>query len=122
MAEQIVFIPNAGACMTTKNVTSGVAPVRWMDREPSRDGKVDNGWRIFSAADTSEYLEDTANWQVVDFNTVCNIEPALIGIWDLPIGSQLELRVADGRRSIVDSRTGRVIPEEALFVPSRPPR
>lgn len=27
MADQIVFIPHAGACMTTKNVLSGVAPV-----------------------------------------------------------------------------------------------
>lgn len=27
MADQIVFIPHAGACMTTKNVLSGVASV-----------------------------------------------------------------------------------------------
>ncbi|MFC7619974.1 DUF2185 domain-containing protein [Microlunatus sp. GCM10028923] len=110
------FIPGAGACLTSTNVLSGAGRVRWMVREESR-ASADNGWRIFSDVDTSEYLADAANLKIVDYNQVCEIEPALIGIWDLPVGSDLQL-VDEGQGiKIVDTDTGRELPTEALFVP-----
>lgn len=116
MAEYPEFIPKAGACLVSENVLSGAGRVRWMVRGESQ-APVDNGWRIFSHIDTSEYLADAGNLRVTDFNQVCAIEPALIGIWDLPVGSDLQI-VDDGERiQIVETATGRVIPEEELFVP-----
>lgn len=112
----IEFIPKAGACLTTKNVVERRGRVRWMVRGESRN-PVDNGWRIFSHIDTSEYLADNANWLVADFNDLCAIEPALIGIWDLAVGSDLQI-VDEGQGiRIVDTRSGREIPRENLYVP-----
>ena len=110
------FIPKAGACILSKNVIEGKGRVRWMVREKSVIPQ-DNGWRIFSHIDDSAYLANRDNLQVVDFNQACLFEPALIGIWDLPVGSDLQI-VDDGRTvEVVETRTGRVIPREELYVP-----
>lgn len=113
------FIPHAGACLASTNVMSRRGRVRWMLRvESKRD--VDNGWRIFSDVDTEDYLADADNLQVVDYNAVCFIEPALIFIWDLPVGSDLQI-VDDGQgKQIVETATGREIPREALYTPPDP--
>lgn len=117
----VEFIPNSGACLASGNVLSGRGRIRWMVRETSK-APADNGWRVFSHIDTGEYLADPNNLQVVAFNQLCALEPALIGIYDLPVGSDLQV-VDDGSRiSIVETRTGREIPEEELYVPGNPTR
>jgi len=110
------FIPGAGACLATRNVIEKKGLVRWMVREPSK-APADNGWQIMSHIDTSEYLNDPSNWQIVDFNDLCTIEPALIGIWDLPVGSDLQIVRDERGIRIVDTPTGREIPVENLYVP-----
>lgn len=109
------FIPKAGASLTTKNVLSGAGRVKWMVREESK-AAADNGWRIFSSIDTTEYLADSSNMQIVDFNRLCEIEPALIGIWDFPVGADLQI-VDEDRIMIVDNASGREIPPENFYVP-----
>ena len=116
MSEWIEFIPKAGACLATLNVLEGRGKVRWMVRRPSQ-APADNGWQIMSHIDESDYLNDTSNWRIVDFNELCAIEPALIGIWDLPVGSDLQLVRDETGLHIVDTPTGREIPREELFVP-----
>jgi hypothetical protein len=116
MASYPEFIPRSGACLVSKNVLSGVGQVRWMVREPSQV-PADNGWRIFSHVDSSEYLADADNLQIVSFNQACAIEPALIGIYDFAVGSDLELVRNDGRISIIDAATGHPIPVENFYVP-----
>ncbi len=111
------FIPKAGACLLSKNVIDGRGRVRWMVRETSK-ARQDNGWRIFSHIDDAAYLSDPSNLQVVDFNQACLFEPALIGIWNFPVGSDLQI-VDDGHGiQIVDTPTGRVIPCDELYVPA----
>ena len=112
----IEFIPKAGACLASKNVLSGAGRIKWMVREESRV-PADNGWRIFSDIDTTDYLHDASNLIITDFNSVCELEPALIGIWDLPVGSDLQV-VDEGQGiEIVDTATGRPVPTEQLYVP-----
>lgn len=110
------FIPKAGACLASKNVMNNAGLVRWMLRVESKVS-VDNGWRIFSDIDSEDYLSDPSNLQVVDFNAVCAIEPALIGIYDFPVGSDLQIVDNGGGIEIVDTATGREIPRENLYVP-----
>lgn len=110
------FIPKAGASLSTKNVLSGAGRIKWLVREESR-AAADNGWRVFSDIDTDEYLADSANFQVVDFNRLCAIEPLLIGVWDFPVGSDLQI-VDDGDgMKIVETETGREISPESFYVP-----
>mgnify|MGYP002755882882 FL=1 len=110
------FIPNAGACLATLNVINRTGVVRWMVRVPSQM-PADNGWQIMSHLDTTEYLSDPANWRIVDFNDLCAIEPALIGIWDMPVGSDLQIVRDELSIRIFDTPTGREIPVEAWYVP-----
>ena len=110
------FITGAGACLATTNVMSGLGRVRWMVREASQHA-ADNGWRIMSHIDTSDYLASESCWQVVDFNAVCALEPALIGIWDLPVGADLQLVDDELGIRVVDTRSGRELTEDQLFVP-----
>lgn len=112
----IEFIQGAGACLVSKNVLSGAGRIKWMVREESR-AAADNGWRIFSHIDTTEYLHDANNLVITDFNSVCELEPALIGIWDLPVGSDLQIVDEGDGIQIVDTATGRPIPTDQLYVP-----
>ncbi|MCL2850564.1 MAG: DUF2185 domain-containing protein [Micrococcales bacterium] len=117
----VEIIPKSGACIASNNVVERRGRIRWMVREHGH-GPADNGWRVFSAIDTSEYLSRAENMQVVAFNQLCALEPALIGIYDLPVGSDLQV-VDDGQRiRIVETQTGRELAEDELYVPGNPPR
>ncbi|MFB7958031.1 DUF2185 domain-containing protein [Streptomyces sp. NPDC056045] len=110
------FIPGAGASLVTRSVLAGESRVRWVHRKPSRQ-PADNGWRVLGDTDTSAYLSDTKNWVIADFNELCAIEPALIGIYDFPIGSDLQIvREGQGIR-IVDITSGHEVPRTAFYVP-----
>ncbi|MGN8025874.1 immunity protein Imm33 domain-containing protein [Microbacterium sp. 22242] len=87
------------------NVLNGIAPLRWLVREPGISA-VDNGWRFFSAIDDERYLSDATNLTVVSFNTVANIEPAIIPILRLPVGSDLELVRGEDGLQFRDNLTG----------------
>jgi hypothetical protein len=116
MSESPEFIPGAGACLVTTNVYERRGRVRWMVREDSA-APADNGWRIMSDIDTEAYLADSSCWRITDYNEACAIEPALIGIWDMPVGSDLQL-VDDGQGiQIFDTLSGREIPPESFYVP-----
>ena len=115
-SEYIEFIPNAGACLATRNVLEGRGRVRWMVRRPSK-APADNGWQVMSHIDSTEYLNNPENWAIVDYNDLCAIEPALIGIWDLKVGSDLQLVVDELGTRVVDTATGAQIPTENLYVP-----
>jgi len=110
------LIPKAGACLTSENVLSGAGRMRWMVREESR-AAADNGWRIFSHVDTSDYLADKANLRIADYNRLCEIEPALIGIYDLPVGSDLQLVDDEDGIRVVDTATGDTIPVRRFYLP-----
>lgn len=116
MVQHIEFIPKAGACLASTNVVERRGLVRWMVRVPSSGG-ADNGWQISSHIDTAEYLRDKSNWQIVSFNDLCNIEPALIGIYDFPVGSDLQIVRDERGINIYDTPTGRQIPAEEFYVP-----
>lgn len=116
MPDYPTFIPDAGACLVTHNVLRGVGRVKWMLRVESRN-EVDNGWRIFSHVDDDAYLADPDNFQVTDFNAVCAIQPALIGIYDFPVGSDLQIVDEGDGITIVDTASGREVPPENFYVP-----
>ncbi|WP_208004402.1 hypothetical protein [Labedella populi] len=52
-----------------------------------------------------------------ELHELCAIEPALIGIGDLPVGSDLQLVHDELGIRVVDTATGREVPRESLYVP-----
>ena len=96
---------NAGGTVITKSIYEGQSSLKWIYRESPSD-KNDNGWRAIGDTDTQEYMDDPQNSIVVDFNTLVEIEPAVLKIYELPVGTDLEL-VYDGKeRYFVDTNTG----------------
>lgn len=104
-----VYIPDAGGCVVSKRIMERTAQLKWMVREDPVEAE-DNGWRFLSADDDDAYLEDPDNLMVVDFNEVADIEPAVLPVLNLPVGSSLELVVEAGMRSVIDTAT-----EEKLY-------
>ncbi|EQI30809.1 hypothetical protein QOO_0393 [Clostridioides difficile Y165] len=43
---------------------------------------------------------------VVDFNTLANIEPAVLSVYDMPVGTDLEFCFDDTGRYFIDTNTG----------------
>lgn len=48
---------------------------------------------------------------IVDFNTLANIEPAVVDVFYMPMGSDLEFRSDKTGTYFVDTRTGKEIRE-----------
>lgn len=102
------YIRDAGACIVSSHVLDGSGRLKWMVREKPAD-PADTGWRFFADIDDEAFVNDPANLEVRNFNDVADIEPAVIAIYELPTGADLQLVVADGRRSIIDNQTGKPI-------------
>lgn len=98
------FIKDAGGSVVSNNLMSGAAPLRWAFREESVN-PVDNGWRFLSEIDDDSYINDPANMTVRDFNAVAEVEPAVLEIWALPVGTDLQLARLDGVLTWYDTTT-----------------
>lgn len=99
------FIMNSGGCVVSNNILQHKGNLKWCVRETPVNN-LDNGWRFISDIDTDEYLSDPKNMSVCDFNSVAEIEPAIIQIYSYEVGSDLTLVCLNGTKVFVDSTTG----------------
>lgn len=106
-AKTTKYIEHAGGVIISKSLLAGDSKLKWMFREESVN-PADNGWRALGDTDTQEYINDSNNMIVVDFNTLANIEPAVLSVYDLPVGADLELREENGKKYFADTNTGKV--------------
>ncbi len=81
---------NMGGSIVTRNILEGRGNLTWCIRH-AFSHKADNGWVFLSDIDTEAYLAETSNMIVVGWETVINIEPAVIPIFNMPIGTELTL-------------------------------
>ena len=102
------YIAGAGACIVTKSILSGASKLKWLFRQ---DGGIGNGWVAFGDRDTQEYVDKAENMAVVDFNTLANIEPAVVNVFYMPMGTDLEFRADQSGKYFIDTRTGKEIRE-----------
>ncbi|MST48964.1 DUF2185 domain-containing protein [Mobiluncus holmesii] len=94
-----------GGSIVSKNILLGLGRLTWCLKEnPAHE--LDNGWRFFSDIDDDEYLNDSNNLAVCDWSTVVEIEPAVLPIFDLPVGADLCLMQEDDNKFFVDNKTG----------------
>lgn len=105
LKKTVTFIENAGGCIITKSLLSGESKLKWVFRNDSVNEN-DNGWRAFGDIDTQEYIDKSENHIVVDFNTLANLEPSVLKIYDLPIGTDLEYHFDETGRYFTDNNTG----------------
>lgn len=100
-----------GGSIVSNNILENKGRLKWCVKDEGVH-ELDNGWRFLSEVDTDEYLSDAAHMSVCDWGTVIEIEPAVIPIFDMPVGTDLTLIYDNGQKYFVDTRTGeRVEPE-----------
>jgi hypothetical protein len=52
--------------------------------------KADTGWCFMSGRETQDYMDDAANLEIYDVNTIANYDPDIIPFLDAPIGTAFE--------------------------------
>lgn len=88
--EQIMPIATGhGGCLATDMITVEGHPVRWMYREEPHN-PMDSGWRFFAGFESKAYIDNLANTEVYDVNTIANYDRAIIPFLTAPIGSAFE--------------------------------
>ena len=103
--KKISFMENAGGVIITKSIYQGTSKLKWFFKEKSVNSS-DNGWRAIGDNDTQEYLDNPENSMVVDFNTLANIEPAVLLVYDMPVGTDLEFCRDHTGKYFIDANTG----------------
>jgi len=98
-----------GGCIVSKNIIEKKGELKWCIREKGLDD-LDTGWRFLSSIDTDEYLNDPKNMCVYNYDTIVEIEPAILLIYDLPVGTDATLVREDKERFFVDTASGKRLP------------
>ncbi len=107
-SEMKQYITGAGGSIVTKSLLNGTSQLKWLFRQESPYG---NGWVAFGDTDTQEYVNNSDNMTVVDFNTLANLEPAVLNVFYMPVGTDLEFRCDKSGKYFVDTKTGKEIRE-----------
>lgn len=89
-----------GGSIVSKNILEEKGVLKWCIRdEPINE--LDNGWRFLSDIDTDEFLSNSSNMLVCDWNTILEIEPAIFKIFDMPVGTDITLINEDGKKYFI---------------------
>ena len=105
------YIENAGSCIVTKSLLNGESNFRWLFREEPLDN-IDTGWLAFGDSDNDEYVNDPKNLSVVDLNTLINIEPTILNVYEMPVGTDLIFIEEDGEKYFINAKTNEQIREK----------
>ena len=103
------YIEGAGESIVSRSILEGSSRLKWFFRQNSGHG---NGWIAFGDRDTQEYVDNPDNMAVVDFNVLANLEPAVVNVFHMPCGADLEFRSDASGSYFVDTRTGEEIREQ----------
>jgi hypothetical protein len=79
-----------GGCFATDMITVEGRKVGYMYREKPDTDFFDSGWRFMSGDESQAYMNDAANTEVYDVNTIANYDPDIIPFLDAPTGSAFE--------------------------------
>lgn len=105
------YIEAAGFTIVSKSILNGTSKLKWLFRHDNGQG---NGWIAFGDSDTQEYVDNPDNMAVVDFNELAKIEPAVVNVYYMPFGADLEFRTDGTGSYFVDTATGQEIREQVL--------
>jgi len=105
------YVENAGSCIVTKSLLNGESNFRWLFREEPLDN-IDTGWMAFGDSDNDDYVNDPKNLTVVDLNTLINIEPTILNVYEMPVGTDLIFIEEDGEKYFINAKTNEQIREK----------
>ena len=96
---------NMGGSIVSRNILENKGRIKWCFREKPVN-QVDNGWRFLSEIDTDEFLGNASNMVICSWGTILEIEPAVLPIFDMPVGTELTLVYEGKRKFFVRTETG----------------
>ena len=105
------YVENAGSCIVTKSILNGETKFRWLFREEPLNN-IDTGWMAFGDSDNDDYVNDPKNLTVVDLNTLINIEPTILNVYEMPIGTDLIFIEENGDKYFINAKTNEQIREK----------
>jgi len=76
-----------GGFIVSKNILAGV-PIRYSFREKSSIPQL-NGWNLLSEQDDDSYAKDADNFVILNANSVSELVPQMIEIFEAPYGTDL---------------------------------
>ena len=82
---KITFIENAGGVIITKSIYQGTSKLKWLFRD-YLSIPVYHYPRLLANRYPTDLRFLPENSMVVDFNTLANIEPAVLSVYDMPVG------------------------------------
>lgn len=102
----IRHIENAGVSIITKNLHQGIGKLKWLIREESL-APTDSGWRAFGTQDSEEYIQDSSNLMLVDFNNMANLDTMIFAVYRMPVGTKLEYHHGEEGKYFLDINTNK---------------
>ncbi|MET3659176.1 immunity protein Imm33 domain-containing protein [Sporosarcina psychrophila] len=99
-----------GGSVVSNNILRNKGKLKWCIKEKPVNA-LDNGWRFLSDIDTDEYLADASNMSICDWGTIIEIEPAIMYIFDMPLGTDITLLNENNTKSFVYTESG----EKVMF-------
>ena len=95
-----------GGFIVSNNILAG-KPIRYTFRDQSITPPL-NGWTLLSIEDDEEYLSDAANFKILGADSIYEIAPVMLEIFDAPYGTDLcwlyEVGVHVGFYDLVEER------------------
>lgn len=98
----------AAACLVTTSVLAGRAHIGRLVRQATHDPG-DSGWRVLAHTDTEAFINSGDCWRSVTVEDVSAMEPALHAVWQMPVGTDLQLFHDERGVRIVDTATGQSV-------------
>ena len=105
------YVENVGSCIITKSLLNGETKLRWLFREEPLNN-IDTGWIAFGDSDNDDYVNNPKNLTVVALNTLVNIEPTVLNVYEMPIGTDLIFINENGEKYFINSKTNEQIREK----------
>ena len=90
------IVPGRGSCMATDRITVDREPVGFMYREVP-DNNHDSGWRFFAGDESQDYLDNAANLEIYDVNTIANYDSEIVPLLGAAARSAFEWDEEKGR-------------------------
>lgn len=89
-SEMKMYLPDwdgPNGCFVTDRISVDGCRVGWCYREDPEPGFPDSGWRFFSGDESEEYIADINHTEIVDLNSVCNLDPDVTPLLSAPYNS-----------------------------------
>lgn len=103
-----------GGFIVSKNILKKI-PIRYSFREPSSIPQL-NGWNLLSEQDDDNYVRNPDHFVILNAQSILDIAPQLLEIFDAPYGTDLFWLYEDGVHiGFYDLKTDRQVTIEEIL-------